>query len=101
MQVAVISLESNVYVQLQMKFERDISVKIKGHALSCNIARLVQPRLALPQPELFDVVSDLGQGDRDRLTLSVVGGRWTGGTVNCVMRQFRSTEDGTFSIVAV
>ena len=62
---------------------------------------LVLPPMALPPPEVFDAFSNLRLDNCDRLTLSVVGGRWTGGTVNCVMRQFRSTEDATFSTVAV
>ena len=49
------------------------------------------------------VVSDLRlcELDRDLLTLSVAYGRWTGGTVNCVIRRFRHAEEVTVSTVFV
>ena len=91
-----------MYVQLQMKFERDISVKIKGHTPLVTLPPLVQPKLALrvlPPREVFDVVFDLRRGGR--LTLLVACGRLSRVTVNCVMRQFHSTEGATVSTVAV
>ena len=69
-----------MYVQLQIKVDRNNSVKIQGNAPSCNITPTGTAATGTLPPEVFDVVSDLRQGDlnRDRLTLSVACGRWTG-----------------------
>ena len=64
----------------------------------------VVPPLALPPLVVLEFVSGLRLGDLDRdlLTLlSVACGRWTGGTVNWVIRRFRSAEEATVSTVFV
>ena len=43
-------LDSNTYMQLQLKFEHDISVKIEGDAPSCNITATGTAATATPPP---------------------------------------------------